>query len=532
MPVKLLFFLLLLSVGLGSCQTESPVEKEKPNILFCISDDQSFGHTGFGGSTWIKTPAFDRIASEGIYFTNCYAGSPGCAPSRSSIVTGRYHWQNEQAGQHAAGWLDKYKPFVDVLTENDYHTGVTGKGVGPFEYGDTPLRTMNAAGKLYNEIKYSNEGVEDDRYAKGIDNVNYFENFKAFLGERKEDQPFFFWYGCKEPHRSFEKDSWIRRNKKLEDVIVPDFLPDVEEIRGDLLDYAVEIEWFDLHLARMIQHLEEIGELENTVIIVTSDNGMAFPRAKANGYEYGIHVPMAIRFPKGFPSGRKIHEVISFVDLAPTILELAQVEPEGMQPMSGQSLLPLLKSSHEDEVYSSRGYAMIGRERHSCSRYLNWGYPQRMLRKGDFLLTWNIKPDRWPAGAPQRLKEEGGTETWPMYGIDEEGVHHSEWAFTDIDACPTKSFIVENHDAQEYYKYFAWAVAKRPAFELFNVKEDPHCLENLFSNPDQRFVRDEMMDLLKNELERTHDPRIEGPDKELFDSYPRYSKMRYFPKPE
>lgn len=527
---KFLFYSAVVT-AIFSCSEKSQeiAEVQRPNILFAISDDQSFGHTGFGGSDWIHTPAFDRIAAEGVYFTNCYAGSPGCAPSRSSIVTGRYHWQNEEAGQHAAGWMDKYVPFVDVLATNGYHTGRTGKGVGPFKYGDSPLRSEDAAGKAYNDIKYDSNN--DERYTKGINNSNYFENFKVFLSEREENQPFFFWYGCKEPHRTFEKDSWIRRNKKLSDVVVPDFLPDVEEIRGDLLDYAVEIEWFDLHLARMIQHLEDIGELENTVIIVTSDNGMAFPRAKANGYEYGVHVPMAIRFPKGIPAGKKIHEVVSFVDLAPTILDLTHTPSDGMLPMSGQSLAPMLTSQNEVEELKLRNYALMGRERHSSSRYLNWGYPQRILRKGDYLLIWNAKPNRWPAGAPQRLKEQSSNQTFPMHGIDDQGIHHSEWAYTDIDACPTKSFIIEHHQEDEYYKYFVWSVAKRQQYELYNVMEDPHCLNNLIAKSDMRFVRNEMLELLNQELEKTKDPRKVGPDTEIFDSYPRHSPMRYFPNP-
>src|SRR5690606_15254072 len=126
----------------------------------------------FEGCTWINTPAFDRVAREGIYFKNCYSGSPGCAPSRSTLVTGRYHWQNEQAGQHASGWLNKYVPFVDLLASNGYHTGYTGKGVGPFKYGEAPLRSQNAAGKEYNEIAYSK--ANDVRYASGISPKNYF----------------------------------------------------------------------------------------------------------------------------------------------------------------------------------------------------------------------------------------------------------------------------------------------------------------------------------------------------------------------
>lgn len=146
--LKAFILLFSLSILFGCHQTA-----KKPNILFAISDDQSFIHTGFAGTQWVNTPAFDQIASTGVYFTNCYAGSPGCAPSRSSIVTGRYHWQNEQAGQHASSWPKKYVPLVDLLSANGYFTGRTGKGVSPFQYGE-PFREEDAAGKGWNDIQY------------------------------------------------------------------------------------------------------------------------------------------------------------------------------------------------------------------------------------------------------------------------------------------------------------------------------------------------------------------------------------------
>jgi len=508
-------------------------EENRPNILFAISDDQSWVHTSFAGCNFIETPAFDRIASEGIYFNNCFAGSPGCAPSRSTIVTGRYHWQNEQSGQHASSWLKKYVPFIDLLDKNGYVTGRTGKGVSPFRYArseaDSLWRKTDAGGIEHSQIRYKER---DERTANEINNKNYFANFKYFVDSLKGNKPFFFWYGAHEPHRAFEQDSWKRTSKKPEDVEVPAFFPDHEIVRGDILDYAVEIEWFDLHLQRMLEYLEEIGELENTIVIVTSDNGMAFPRAKANGYEYGVHVPFAVRFPKDFPGGRMVDDPVSFADIAPTILELTGTSPEGMLPISGKSILKTLQSEKQGIVDPGKKYVFAGRERHSSSRYLNWGYPQRMIRSKDFLLTWNMKPERWPAGAPQRIVKGTEDELWPMYGIDEKGIHHSDWAFTDIDAAPTKSFIVENHEDPAIKPFFELAVSKRPEFELFDIQKDPHCLTNLIGKPDFSEVENELKQTLLEELKKSEDPRIVGPDKEIFDSYIRYSPMREFPKPE
>ncbi|QGY45422.1 sulfatase-like hydrolase/transferase [Maribellus comscasis] len=534
----LIFGLIALSYfGITSCSSKKNEQLKRPNILFAIADDQSFAHTSFAGAKFLQTPAFDSIAKKGVYFSNCIAGSPGCAPSRSTIVTGRYHWQNEQSGQHASSWMKKYVPFVDLLETNGYATGLTGKGVAPFQYArnenDSLWRETNAAGIVHSNIRYENKTPEDERTAGGIGPVNYFENFKYFIENVRQNKPFFFWYGSNEPHRSYELDSWKRNNKNREEIEeVPGFFPDNEVIRGDMLDYAVEIEWFDLHLQRMLKYLEDIGELENTIVIVTADNGMPFPRAKANGYDYGIHVPMAICFPDGFPGGRIVDDPVSFADLAPTILEVTKTNSEGMLPISGKSMLDILQSNEQGVVDPLKRYVFSGRERHSSSRYLNWGYPQRMIRSKDFLYIWNIKPERWPAGAPQRIKPDTKDELLPIFGIDENGLHHSDWAYTDIDAAPTKSYIVEHHKEPEIKPYFDWAVAKRPEVEFFDVKNDPYCLNNLAGDPDYAGIEKEMKDALMNELRKSEDPRVVGPDKEVFDSYLRYSPMREFPKPE
>lgn len=520
-------------VGTGivmvSCHREEP--QKRPNILIAVSDDQSFAHTSFAGCRFINTPAFDRVAGSGIYFKNCWSGSPGSAPSRSSLVTGRYHWQNESSGQHASAWLAKYVPFPDELSRAGYHTGFTGKGVGPFQYArneeDSLWRKGDAAGKPFNRIRYGGEH-SDERTAGGISPIDYYANFTEFMKQRKGQEPFFFWYGANEPHRNFEKGSWQRNGKQLESVEVPGFLPDDPEIRGDILDYAVEIEWFDRHLGKMLNYLDSTGELDNTVVVVTGDNGMAFPGAKAFFYEYGIHVPLAISYPGGFPGNRVVEDPVSFTDLAPTILELTGTKPELMQPMSGRSILNILKSRKAGVVDKTKKYIFAGRERHSSSRWNNLGYPVRAIRSREYMLVWNIKPDLWPAGDPQALIE-GSYEPVPMYGIDENGRHQSDWAFTDVDASPSKSFIIEHNQDPGVRKYFDFAFSKHPDYELYDVIKDPCCLVNLSGNKDYARVEQEMRKALFDELERSGDPRVTGPDRDIFESYPRFSPMRRFP---
>ncbi len=531
------YLAVIASIGSGlaatSCKQSAAENLERPNILIAISDDQSYLHTSFAGCEFINTPGFDRIASTGVYFSNCYAGSPGSAPSRSALITGRHHWQNEQSGQHASSWMKKYVPFVDQLRDNGYHTGFTGKGVAPFQYArddnDSLWRKENAAGRAWNKIQYKKNTPGDDRTAGGIGANNYAANFRDFMKNRDPGQPFFFWYGSTEPHRDYEQDSWKRNGKDLAEAVVPGFLPDNEVIRGDLLDYAVEIEWFDLHLTRMLNYLDSIGELDNTIVIVTGDNGMSFPRAKANSYEYGLHVPLAISYPKGFPGKRKVDDPVSFTDLAPTILEVTGTPANGMQPISGTSILKILRSKKSGIVDPSKKYVFAGRERHSSSRWNNLGYPQRAIRSSQYLLVWNIKPDLWPAGDPQAIDAETG-KLLPMYGIDEKGVHHSDWAFTDVDAAPSKSYLVEHHDEEIIRPFFELAYAKRPEYELFDINKDPLCLENLSGNPAFSAVELELRNELLKELKRTNDPRVTGPDKEVFESYPRFSPIRQFPE--
>jgi N-sulfoglucosamine sulfohydrolase len=143
-----------------------------------------------------------------------------------------------------------------------------------------------------------------------------------------------------------------------------------------------------------------------------------------------------------------------------------------------------------------------------------------------------MKPDRWPAGDPQRIKPGTENELLPMFGIDENGVHHSEWAFADVDACPSKAFLAENHKMPEMGRYFDWAFAKRPEYELFDLKKDPFCLTNLAGDPNYSDPEKKLKQILFSELEKSADPRVTGPDREIFDSYIRYSPMREFPKPE
>lgn len=512
-PIVLsLFALWVVSVG-GGCAPSAdgpPESTGQPNILIAISDDQSFPHASAYGATWVQTPAFDRVAREGVLFTQAFSPSPGCSPTRAALLTGRHTWMIEHAGTHASSFDAKYVTMPDLLEGAGYFVGYTGKGWGPGNWKD--FRPRNPAGPVF-------EGRELEPPYSGMSSKDYAANFSDFLAARPEGKPFYFWYGGHETHRKHELDSWKKAGKDLDDVEVPPFLPDNDTIRGDVADYGVEIEWFDEHLGRMIEQLEAAGELDNTLIIVTSDNGMPFPRAKANLYEYGTHMPLAIRWPEKTPGGRQVQDLIGFVDLTATVLDAAGVtHPGGEYPLAGRSIMPILTSDEDGIVDPAREAVYSARERHSSSRWDNLAYPQRSIRTHDYLYIRNFKPERWPAGAPQKFDEPG--KLGPEYG----GYH-------DIDASPSLTHLVEGRNDPARSKYFHWAVDHRPAEELFDIRKDPGCLENLADDPDFASVKQELWGKLEAYLRVTGDARVTG-DGDIWETYKRYSALRSFPKPD
>ncbi|UGU17435.1 sulfatase [Sinomicrobium kalidii] len=499
----------------NSKSTDEKKRRESPNILFVISDDQSYPHASVYGEKWIKTPAFDRVSREGVLFTNAFAASPGCSPSRAAILTGMNDWQLEDAGTHASEFPLDYTVFPDILEKMGYKAGYTGKGWGPGNWKISG-RKRNPAGEAYNKKK-------NNPPTKGISTNDYSENFNDFLAKKKDDEPFCFWFGAHEPHRGFEKGSGLKAGKDIEEVTVPAFLPDDPTVREDLLNYALEIEWFDQHLGKILEKLEETGELENTIIVVTSDNGMAFPRAKSNTYEYGIHVPLAIMWGNQIEGGRIVDDPVSLIDIAPTFLEAVSVEGggdiSGKYAMEGKSLMNLLMNDNEEaEPYPVRRAAFAARERHSSSRWNNLTYPQRAIRTEGFLYIRNFKPERWPAGAPQKYESDG------TLGPEHGGYH-------DIDASPTFDFMLEHRNDSEIRPFFEMAVGKRPAEELYDIKNDPYCLVNLAG--EQNFEEEllEHRRALGSYLMQTNDPRVTG-NGDIYETYIRYSFMRKFPKPD
>lgn len=476
--------LLLLALPAGA-------EDKRPNILIAIADDQSYPYTSYYGLPGISTPGFDFVASSGVAFSNAYVSSPGSSPSRASILTGKYPWQTAEAGTHASSFPAEYICLPDIMEAEGYRTGFTGKGWAPGNW-QISGRKRNPAGPAFNEKRSTPPH-------KGISNVDYAANFEAFLESSDSSKPFYFWYGANEPHRPYSADSWKKEGRNPEDAPVPPFLPRVDAVEADIANHIIEIEWFDSHLQKIIGILRDKGMLENTLIIVTADNGMPFPHAKANCYESGIHVPFAVCWGERIRHREIENTIVSTVDIFPTVLDAARIRKDKYSP-SGYSLAPLL--GFTGGKYR-REATFSGRERHSSSRYRNMGYPVRTIRKGDYILIHNFHPERWPAGNPL-LKD----------GID---LHKG---FRDIDDSPSKSFLIEHGYENGYAAYYSAAVAKRPEFELFNIREDPQCMSNLAGKEEYRKVFESMKSELENFLIATGDSRY-GDNPEVWESYPR-----------
>lgn len=465
-------------------------QRRPPHLLFAIADDWAWPHAGAYGCRWVRTPAFDRVAREGVLFQNAFCPAPQCSPCRAALLTGRHIWQNQEAGTHSSVFPKLWPVYPDLLEAAGYSVGLTAKGWSPGDFKRGGW-TRNPAGNGYG-------GKTLTPPTKGIRNVDYAACFAAMLDGCPADSPFCFWYGGVEPHRDYEPGSGLAAGRDPNLVDVPGWLPDRPEVRSDLLDYALEVEWFDQQLGRMLALLEQRGELDRTIVVVTGDNGAPFPRAKANLYDAGCRAPLAIRWPEATAGGRVVDDLTSLIDLMPTWLEAAGLPvPE---TVTGRSLLPTLGATGDGLADPTRDHVLLGRERHTHARPDNVGYPARALRTANHLLIWNQQPDRWPAGDPDRNS-----------------------GYYDIDPGPTKTFMMAHRDEPEVGRLWDLAVAKRPEFELYDLGHDPEQLVNVAAAQPERVQA--MHESLLAQLTAQGDPRV-GPQGEIFDSYPRIASMR------
>ncbi|MCC5927929.1 MAG: sulfatase [Cyclobacteriaceae bacterium] len=471
--------------------SSQPGKDKRPNILIFISDDQSWGHTSMAGDPVVKTPNFDRIAVNGVNFTNAYNNAPACAPSRASMLSGKNFWELEEGAIHFSFIPKKFKLITDWLAESGYVVGYTGKGWAPGRWKG--YRENDPSGVVMQKVFY-------DSVPKGINRNNYAANFKEFYKTRG-NAPFYFMLGTTEPHRDLAKGMGLATGLDLARVKVPGFLPDHEIIRNDLLDYYYEIQWFDRQIGEVLDFLEANGELENTLVIVTSDNGMAFPRAKSNLYDYGSRLPLAIMWPGIVKGGVERTDFVSLKDLAPTILNAAQIKIPS--EMTGNNLMPILTDKQSGRSDKSRNFVVMGKELHAWCHPEGEINPVRAIRTDEYLYIHNLKPHMWPAGHPD-----------PQYSWD-------LMPFGDVDDGPSKDFIILNRNDSHVRKFFELAFQKRPSEELYHIPTDPFQLDNLAYKPGFQEIKGELVQKMQSYLIQTGDPRTLGkPD--VFDHAPYF----------
>lgn len=470
---------------------DSEATTKRPNILFAIADDWSFGHAGAYGCSWIETPNFDRVARDGILFTRAYTPNAKCAPSRATILTGRYSWQLEEAGNHMAFFPAKFGGFMERLEAAGYSTGFTGKGWGPGIAKDSNGKPRRITGRGFQKRTAKPP-------ATGISRNDYAANFSDFLNETSKDRPWAFWLGTTEPHRGYEYGSGVRLGKQLDDIErVPGYWPDNDTVRNDMLDYAIEVEHFDDHLGRALKLLEAAGQLENTLIVATSDHGMPFPRVKGQAYDHSNHIPLAMCWARGITGrNRTVEDFVDFADLAPTFLETAGISDPGpvMQPVSGRSLFPIFRSGESGQIEKQRDHVLVGKERHDIGRPMNQGYPIRGIIRDNLLYLHNFKTDRWPAGDPVT-------------------------GYLNCDGGPTKTVVLELRRSGTSRRFWDLCFGKRPSDELYHLSDDPDCTSNLADRPAFSSIVKNLKSQLFHKLKEQGDPRMTG-NGDVFDRYP------------
>ena len=509
--------------GLGLCLgAVADGSGRRPNILFAFADDwgrhaSAYAEAGGAGSAndVLSTPNFDRVAAEGVLFMNAHVTAPSCTPCRSSLLSGQYFWRTGRGAiLQGAVWDEAIPSYPLLLQADGYHIGQTYKVWSPGTPVDAPYGgkrfAYERAGQKFNGFSQGvTKMVAGGKPISAAKQVLYDEvekNFADFLGARHGDAPFCYWFGPTNVHRKWVKGSgkalWGIDPDRLEGKL-PGFLPDVPEVREDLADYFGEIQAFDHALGLLLRKLEAIGELDNTLVVVSGDHGApGFTHGKCNLYDFGTGVPLAVRWPGHGKAGRVVDDFVNLTDLAPTFLEAAGSAVPDV--MTGRSLVDVLVSDRGGLVDPARTRVFTGRERHVAAvRPGGVGYPQRAVRTADYLYIINFRPDRYPMGDPYQIRAGEAP--------DHDKLENNTFAtYGDMDASPTKAWLVEHRSDPAWRRFYEIAFAKRPHEELYLRRDDPHQLHNVAADPQYAQIKAQLHSELMDELRRSGDPRVIG----------------------
>ena len=489
------------------------------NILFVFADDwgrYASCYRGLDGrptlNDVIQTPHVDRVAREGMLFRNAFVNAPSCTPCRSSLLSGRYFFNTGRGAiLQGAQWDPAIPSFPLLLRDAGYHIGKSYKVWSPGTPVDAPYGgqqyAFEKAGRAPNN--FSEEATA--RIAKGMTVAQAREeilsqvrsNFNDFLSVRPAGKPWLYFFGPTTTHRTWIKGSgkklWGIDPDTLKNKL-PKFLPDVPEVREDVADYLGESQAVDAYVGVLMRRLEEIGELENTLVVISGDHGMpGVPSGKCNLYDHGVGVALVVRMPGSKP-GRVVDDFVCLPDLAPTFMEVGGIKPPS--GLYGRSLLPIFKSDQNGLIDPKRTWVLTGRERHvGTAREGNLPYPMRALRTADFVYIRNFAADRWPMGSPKDITE----TNCPEFAALENNTYA---AFADMDASPTKAWLITHRNNPMWQWHYDFAFGKRPSEELYDLRQDPDQVKNLASHPDYASKKQDLSQRLMQILKEAEDPRV------------------------
>lgn len=492
---------------------------DRPNILFCFADDWGRYASFYARheerpspNQVVKTPNLDAVAARGVLFKNAFVNAPSCTPCRSALLSGRYFFNTGRAAiLNGAVWDENIPSFPLLIRDSGYEIGKVSKVWSPGAPVDAPFggqkHAYQKAGVAFNQFsEQATKAVADGKTVAEAKAALYGQvrgNLDAFLKARDPKKPFLFWYGPTNVHRK-----WVKGNGKALWGIDPESLkgklpknlPDVPEVREDFADYLGEIQAYDACVGVLLDHLKEAGELDKTLVVISGDHGApGFPGGKCNLYDFGVGVSLMAAGP-GVKPGRVVEDVVNLMDLTPTFLDAAGVKhPDGL---NAKSLWPILTSDKAGQVDPERTWTVFGRERHVAdARDGNKPYPQRALRTKEFLYVRNFEPERYPMGDPKAVtadKEPTANELTNTTFV----------AFADMDASPTKAWLVANRNDPKWKWHYDYAFAKRPGEELYDLKADPDQVKNVAADPKYADVRKALAERLTKVLTDAGDPRV------------------------
>ena len=439
-------------------------QDKRPDIVLLLADDWGYPHAAPYGDRVVDSRVFDSVASEGMLFTRAYSAAPHSSPSRACILTGCHAHRLKEACNLNCNFPRDLTVYPELLEKAGYETVYWHKGWGPGVFSSTGWE-HNPAG---HEVK----------------------DLAQWIRETPYDKPICAWMGSRRPHRPYDVGSGAEHGFAPDSIQLCPDLPDAPDVRTDMADYFYNIQLFQDECEEVIEALRESGRLENTLLVITSDNGYSFPRAKSNLYDLGCHIPLAIRWPGVVEPGTVCDGFVSLMDLTATFYEAAGVK--GPSDMDSKSMIPILKGKKD----GTRKELYLDRERHTNTRPGGYGYPMRAIVNADWHYVENLHPERLPAGVD------------PVFGDTGNG--------------PAKAYMSFHRD--EYpAEVFERSFGLRPARELYNVAKDPDCIVNLAEDPEYKSIREKMARRLHRWMRRTDDPRVD-PDDMSFDEYPYVRK--------